>query len=97
MRNGSRLSQAGRFHKQLWSVMHSFITLNVRGINSLRKRRAIFRQLHNKNASVIFLQETYSSNNQKSYGAVNGVVKFISATVASTAKVLPFYLTQKFR
>ena len=42
-----------------------FITLNVRGINSLRKRRAIFRQLHNKNASVIFLQETYSSNNQE--------------------------------
>ena len=43
----------------------SFITLNVRGINSSRKRRAIFRQLHNKNASVIFLQETYSSNNQE--------------------------------
>ena len=67
MRNGSRLSQAGRFHKQSWLVMHrlSFITLNVRGINSSRKRRAIFRQLHNKNASVIFLQETYSSNNQE--------------------------------
>ena len=67
MRNGSHLSQAGRFHKQSWLVMHrlSFSTLNVRGINSSRKRRAIFRQLHNKNASVIFLQETYSSNNQE--------------------------------
>ena len=67
MRNGSHLSQAGRFHKQSCLVMHrlSFITLNVRGINSSRKRRAIFRQLHNKNASVIFLQETYSSNNQE--------------------------------
>ena len=43
----------------------SFITPNVSGINSSRKRRAIFRQLHNKNASVIFLQETYSSNNQE--------------------------------
>lgn len=43
----------------------SFITLNVRGINSSRKRRAIFRQLHNKNASIIFLQETYSSNDQE--------------------------------
>ena len=43
----------------------SFITLNVRGINSSRKRRAIFRQLHNKNASVIFLQESYSSNYQE--------------------------------
>ena len=67
MRNGNRLSQAGRFHKQLWLAMHrlSFITLN-RGINSSRKRGAIFSgQLHNKNASVIFLQEMYSSNNQE--------------------------------
>ena len=68
MRNESRLSQAGRFHKQLWLVMHrlSIITLNVRGIlNSSRKRRAIFRQFDNENASLIFLQETYSSNNQE--------------------------------
>ena len=36
---------------------------NVRGLNSSRKRHAIFRQLHHKNASVIFLQETYSANN----------------------------------
>ena len=44
----------------------SIITLNVRGIlNSSRKRRAIFRQFDNENASVIFLQETYSSNNQE--------------------------------
>ena len=41
----------------------SLITLNVRGLNSSRKRRAIFRQLHHKNASIIFLQETYSTNN----------------------------------
>ena len=41
----------------------SLITLNVRGLNSSRKRRAIFRQLHQKNASIIFLQETYSTNN----------------------------------
>ena len=60
-------SQAGCFHKQLWLNKHklNFITLNVRGINSPRKRWAVFRQLHNKNASVIFLQETYSSNNQE--------------------------------
>ena len=41
----------------------SLITLNVRGLNSSRKRRAIFRQLHHKNASIIFLKETYSTNN----------------------------------
>ena len=44
-------------------VTLSLITLNVRGLNSSRKRCAIFRQLHHKNASIIFLQETYSTNN----------------------------------
>ena len=43
----------------------SFITLNVRGLNASRKTRAIFRQLHNKKASVIFLQETYNSPDQE--------------------------------
>ena len=67
MCNGSHLSQAGLFHKQSCLVTHrlSFITLSVRGINSLWKRWTIFRQLYNKNTSVIFLQETYSSNNQE--------------------------------
>ena len=43
----------------------SFVSLNVRGLNASRKRRAIFRQLHNRRASVIFLQETYSSPDQE--------------------------------
>lgn len=43
----------------------SLITFNLRGLNSSRKRRAIFRQLHHKNASIIFLQETYSTNNSE--------------------------------
>ena len=45
----------------------NFLTLNVRGINGSKKRRAIFRQLtlHNKKASIVFLQETYSSNDQE--------------------------------
>lgn len=38
----------------------SLITFNVS-----RKRRAIFRQLHNKKTSVIFLQGTYSSPEQE--------------------------------
>ena len=43
----------------------NFVTLNVRGLNSQRKRRAIFRKLHKMNASIIFLQETYSSSDQE--------------------------------
>ena len=59
-----------------------------------------FRQLRNKNASVIFLQETYSSNNQEklwSNELGSKKVRFISDTVASTAMVLPFYLILNFR
>ena len=43
----------------------NFVTLNVRGLNCQRNRCAIFRQLHEKNASIIFLQETYSSSDQE--------------------------------
>ena len=43
----------------------SFTTLNVRGLNSSRKRRAIFRQLHINKFSIIFLQETYGSTDQE--------------------------------
>ena len=43
----------------------SFTTLNVRGLNSSRKRRAIFRQLHISKFSIIFLQETYGSTDQE--------------------------------
>ena len=43
----------------------SFTTLNVRGLNNSRKRRAIFRQLHINKYSIIFLQETYSSTEQE--------------------------------
>ena len=39
--------------------------LNVRDLNSSRKRRAIFRQLHIKKNSIIFLQETKSSTDQE--------------------------------
>jgi exonuclease III len=36
------------------------ISLNVRGINELKKRRSVFNYLRRKNADVIFLQETFS-------------------------------------
>lgn len=39
----------------------SFCSLNVRGLNQARKRRRVFRWLHNQKFDVAFLQETYSS------------------------------------
>ena len=39
----------------------NFCSLNVRGINQTRKRRQLFRWLHNNKFDIIFLQETYST------------------------------------
>ena len=46
-------------HTSLLVIYHpvdklSLIRLNVRGLNGSRKRHATFRQLHPKNASIIF-------------------------------------------
>ena len=41
----------------------SFCSLNARGLNKARKRRQLFRWLHNYKFDVIFLQETYSTPN----------------------------------
>ena len=46
-----------------WAINMSpkLLTLNVRGLNSSRKRRQVFRWLHLQRSDIIFLQETYSS------------------------------------
>ena len=41
----------------------SFCSLNARSLNQARKRRQLFRWLHNYKFDVIFLQETYSAPN----------------------------------
>ena len=42
-------------------MSNKLLTLNVRGLNSSRKRRQVFRWLHLQRSEIIFLQETYSS------------------------------------
>ena len=39
-----------------------FLSLNVRGIRSNFKRNKVFKWLEDSNADVVFLQETYSSD-----------------------------------
>ena len=41
--------------------MYKIISLNVMGLNGSRKRRQVFRWLHQQKSEIIFLQETYSS------------------------------------
>ena len=46
------------------------MSLNVRGLNKMIKRRQIFQWLHQQKPDVVFLQETYSSaQNLKSWEA----------------------------
>ena len=42
-------------------MSHKLLTLNVRGLNTSRKRRQVFFCLHLQRSDIIFLQETYSS------------------------------------
>ena len=37
------------------------VSLNVRGIRSFEKRKALFNRLHKSQADICFLQETYST------------------------------------
>ena len=41
--------------------MYKIISLNVRGLTGSRKRRQVFRWLHQQKSDIILLQETYSS------------------------------------
>ena len=41
--------------------MYKLLSLNVRGLNSSRKRRQVFRSLHQQQSDTIFLSESYSS------------------------------------
>ena len=41
--------------------MHKILSLNIRGLNSSRKRRQVFRWLHQQQSDVIFLQESYAT------------------------------------
>ena len=57
------------FLRQLFSLFLGYLvyvyirllSLNVRGLNSSRKWRQVFRWLHQQQSDIIFLQETYSS------------------------------------
>ena len=43
------------------SVNFNCVSLNVRGLNQSNKRRKIFRCLHQQNAQIVLLQETFST------------------------------------
>ena len=48
-------------NQEFENINFKCISLNVRGLNKSRKRRKIFRWLHQQNAQIVLLQETYST------------------------------------
>ena len=57
----TRARKTTSFYNWVINMSHKLLTLNVRGLNSSRKRRQVFRLLHLQRSDIIFLQETYSS------------------------------------
>ena len=47
-------------NQEFENINFKCISLNVRGLNKSRKRRKTFRWLHQQNAQIVILQETYS-------------------------------------
>ena len=43
------------------NVCYNVLSLNVRGIRDLNKRKSIFTWTRNQKADIIFLQETFST------------------------------------
>ena len=48
-------------NQEFENINFKCISLNVRGLNKSRKRRKIFRWLHQQNTQIVLLQETYST------------------------------------
>ena len=67
----------------------TIISLNVKGLQSDRKRRDIFNNLRNKKSSLIFLQETHSSEkDEKRWTAEWGHKCFFSHGNTNSAGVM---------
>ena len=61
------------------------LSLNVRGIRSFDKRKALFHWLSKEKSNIIFLQETYSTQKLKIFGSHSGGEIFSLVMVRSTA------------
>ena len=59
--------------KMINGIDLKFLSLNVRGINNFIKRQKLFTWFKKSKANIIFIQETYSSEENKNNGLMNGV------------------------
>ena len=66
--------------------MYKLLALNVRGLNSSRKRRQVFRWLHQQQSDIIFLQETYSSPESIKRWETEWVGKIVSSHGSSHSR-----------
>jgi len=64
-----------------------FCSLNIRGLNQARKRRRVFRWLHDQKFDAAFLQGTYSSKSVEEIWKADWGGKCIIATAPPIQKV----------
>ena len=66
----------------------NLLSINVRGIRTFEKRKAVFSWLVNSDADIFFLQETYSTRDIEISGENNGRAKCSSRMAAIIAEGL---------
>ena len=66
------------------------LSLNLRGLRNVNKRRAIFSYLKSQKATIFCLQETYFSIEDEKVGLQNGVAKFVSRMALRTREAFAF-------
>ena len=62
------------------------VSLNVRGLRSLNKRKAILTWLINQKADIVFLQETYSSSEDENFWNTQWKGKMLFSHVSNHSK-----------
>ena len=66
----------------------NLLSINVRGIRTFEKRKAVFSWLVNSDADIFFLQETYSTRDNEISRENNGRAKCSSGMAAIIAEGL---------
>ena len=67
------------------------LSLNVRGLRNVNKRRAIFSYLKSQKATIFCLQETYSSIENEKVWAAEWVAIFFSRMALRIREVFAFF------
>ena len=72
-------------------------SLNVNGLNNIKKRKSIFNEFKTKKYDVIFLQETHSTNKTEKLWELEWGGQFFTYMTLVTVKAYQFYLKKNWK